>query len=640
MVHCINCGTEVEAGTSVCSECGYPLASEAYEEATEDPTSVPQKKEPRRGRSPLFWVMIAVVVIACIVASVGAVAGFGVYQGLQQRSELNQKAAEDHYGQGLIYMGERNYSLAAAEFEMALQYDPDHPYASDRLAEARALARAEGGFPTPTVDSDQANPQVYTLHDEGEKAYSEGRWEEAADKLEQLRSLAPSYETDKVESLLFSAHYNAGLQLVNDDRMEEALRRFDAALGIDPDNADALGQKRLVTLYLSGTGYVGVDWEKAIDSFSEIYDINPDYKDTEQQLHDAYVGHGDLLMDRGDPCDAAKAYILALEVLSDPAVSSKSEKADSSCEGEEDTEDVESPSPTATAEDTPTSEEEPEEPTVTPTAPSASPSGQIAFPVFDPESSTFEVQMANVDGSNRRTVVTGAHHPSFSSDGTRLVVKSVQQNYLGLRIINVDGSDFVGVTDHAEDGLPVWSNDGAQLAFSSNRHGDRRWRVYTMEAYGEDEDHSIAEGTSPYWSPDGFRIAYKGCDPTGALCGIFVTDSGGVNKERLTTDPDDTAPAWSPAGDKIAFMSDRDGNWEIYVINVDGSGLLRLTDNASDDGLPAWSPDGNFIAYMSNRGGSWALHAIRPDGADDQKLFDLGGILGGDWMNDRISWSR
>ena len=100
-----------------------------------------------------------------------------------------------------------------------------------------------------------------------------------------------------------------------------------------------------------------------------------------------------------------------------------------------------------------------------------------------------------------------------------------------------------------------------QLRIGPNRHGDRRWRVYTTAAYGEDEDHSIAEGTMPYWSPDGFRIAYKGCDPTGALCGIFVTDSGGVNKERLTTDPDDTAPAWAPAGDKIAFMSDRDGNW-------------------------------------------------------------------------------
>jgi len=634
MVQCINCGAEVEPGASVCAECGYPLASEAYEEGSEDVVSIPPEMAPRRGRSPLFWVMVAVIVVACIVASVGAVAGFGVYQGLQQRSELNQKAAEDHYGQGLIYMGERNYSLAAAEFEMALQYDPDHPYASDRLAEARALARAEGGFPTPTTAGDRVNPEMSTLLEEGEKAYSEGRWEEAAGKLEQIRSLDPDYEAEKVEALLFSAYYNAGPKLVNDDRLEEALRRFDAALEIDPENADALGQKRLGTLYLSGMGYWGVDWERATDSFSELYDAKPDYKDTEQRLHDAYVSQGDSLMDRGDPCDAGKAYASALAVFFDPAVSSKLDKADRSCEG------IESASPTAVAEDTPTPEEEAGEPTVTPTAPSGKPSGQIAFPFFDPESSTFEVQIANVDGSNRRTLITGAHHPSFSPDGTKLAVKSVQQNYLGLRVLSVDGGDFVGVTDHAEDGSPVWSPDGAQLAFSSNRHGDRRWRVYTMKAYGEDEDNSIAEGTSPYWSPDGYRIAYKGCDITGALCGIFIADSGGINKERLTTNPDDTAPAWSPDGGKIAFMSDRDGNWEIYVINVDGSGLLRLTDNSSDDGLPTWSPEGDFIAYLSNRGGSWAVYAIRPDGADDQKLFDLGGIVGGDWVSDRISWTR
>jgi TolB protein len=49
-------------------------------------------------------------------------------------------------------------------------------------------------------------------------------------------------------------------------------------------------------------------------------------------------------------------------------------------------------------------------------------------------------------------------------------------------------------------------------------------------------------------------------------------------------------PSWSPDGQRIAFSSERDGNLEIYVINIDGSGLTRLTDHPGDDSSPAWSP--------------------------------------------------
>ena len=50
------------------------------------------------------------------------------------------------------------------------------------------------------------------------------------------------------------------------------------------------------------------------------------------------------------------------------------------------------------------------------------------------------------------------------------------------------------------------------------------------------------------------------------------------------------APAWSPDGRQIAFYSERDGNWEIYLMNADGSGLTRLTDNPANDWFPSWAP--------------------------------------------------
>ena len=82
---------------------------------------------------------------------------------------------------------------------------------------------------------------------------------------------------------------------------------------------------------------------------------------------------------------------------------------------------------------------------------------------------------------------------------------------------------------------------------------------------------------------------------------IYVMNLDGTHIERLTaSDSGDDYPAWSPDGKKIAFMSRREGNGEIYVMDADGDNPIRLTNNEfAGDGQPAWSPDGNKIASNS-----------------------------------------
>jgi TolB protein len=67
---------------------------------------------------------------------------------------------------------------------------------------------------------------------------------------------------------------------------------------------------------------------------------------------------------------------------------------------------------------------------------------------------------------------------------------------------------------------------------------------------------------------------------------------------------------------RIVFNSNRDGNLEVYVINLDGTGAANLTNNNSDDLEPTWSPDGQWIAFSTNRSGNWDIFVMQANGAD------------------------
>ena len=74
------------------------------------------------------------------------------------------------------------------------------------------------------------------------------------------------------------------------------------------------------------------------------------------------------------------------------------------------------------------------------------------------------------------------------------------------------------------------------------------------------------------------------------------------------------------ANGKIAFTSDRDGNSEIYLMNADGSGQTRLTNNSFSDDFPTWSPDGRTIAFMKQNGGVFSINLMNADGTNQTEL--------------------
>jgi hypothetical protein len=178
------------------------------------------------------------------------------------------------------------------------------------------------------------------------------------------------------------------------------------------------------------------------------------------------------------------------------------------------------------------------------------------------------------------------------------------------------GSRFLRSTD----GGLTWEEWQPRIAFSSDRDGDRE--IYTMDHDGEDVQRltwSPASEENPAWSPAWTRLAFQS-DRSGN-CDIFSMradcDSTAADPEtcydlrQLTDDPtDDLLPAWSPDGRSIAFVSMRDGDPEIYVMDSNGQNQRRLTFSASSEWRPAWLPDSTGLVFVSDRSGNNDIYQL------------------------------
>ncbi len=171
---------------------------------------------------------------------------------------------------------------------------------------------------------------------------------------------------------------------------------------------------------------------------------------------------------------------------------------------------------------------------------------------------------------------------------------------------------------------PAWSPDGSQLAFASDVDG--RWEIYVrsmtdLSAPPTQITADFARAMHPAWSPDGTQIAYDSSkDGNLELYLLDVSERPGAQtvsptrQQRLTNIVGtDEQPAWSPDGERLAFASYRDGDLDVYMMDLATRETRNLTENIADtEWGAAWSPDGEILTFTSSRETFWQIYAVDP----------------------------
>ena len=278
-----------------------------------------------------------------------------------------------------------------------------------------------------------------------------------------------------------------------------------------------------------------------------------------------------------------------------------------------------------------------------------------------------EIYLIDPDGANPRRLTHNDAADGFatlSPDGKKIVFDSNRLrdvtteppeplNVSDLFVMNTDGTEQTHLTRGAS---PTWSPDSKHIAFHASASGTGQPILSTPGAATTDSDLFIANvddllaavetpqnitnnptkiDDDPDWSPDGTKLVFTSHDvnapnhnnAVSAEVYVINADGSGAPKQLTFNLEEERAPAWSPDGTRIVFSCRRGGmDFEICVMNADGTGQVQLTDNTMPDLTASWSPDGQQIVFHRPPvAGQNQLFVMNTDGTGVSQITNLPG---------------
>jgi Tol biopolymer transport system component len=267
--------------------------------------------------------------------------------------------------------------------------------------------------------------------------------------------------------------------------------------------------------------------------------------------------------------------------------------------------------------------------------PALSPDGQwVAFTRWETsqDGALGSVWVINIDGSGERVIHNNVYNPRtpvWSADGAQIAISMQHGGYVQEREVCGDlrpprDAENVSIEHKAEG--KIW--------FCYTLPADPHWGLRIIDlATGTFEDQAGDDYSfSPAWDPaNPARLVYDGDR------GLVNLDINQQITTALTADVNDHSPVFSPDGSKIAVSYRQDDHWEVHVMNADGSGRVRLTQtsyqtlvqqelngeapHSYNNAAPTWSPDGTQIAFLTDRTGQWEIWLMNADGSNQQPLL-------------------
>lgn len=457
--------------------------------------------------------------------------------------------------------------------------------------------------PVPTLTGPTATPTevpppavpLASAWDDAQAFYAEQDWQSALDWLIVLRRVDQEFERERVESMLVVSYAGLATEASLRGQYDRAAALWENALAIDPDNEYLLALER-------GTQVMGEGDQAELASAREV-------------LQEAHASYAEALFIAGEPCAAAEQMNAAVRFLRSRAVLDRQVALLEACEGAERAAEL------------------------------AEVGGSLIY--SSQEGEAYRIfRQAVIPDSPSTLLVDAAAQPALSPDGRMIAFYSRRTDFLGLAGLDLTLSNDPGArslrfseySEDARDAPPSWSSEGDRLAFTSTSFGDDRYRIYVTSANGDLESATLGYGKDPAWHPWQDLLVFNGTDETGNNPGLWLMRSDGSGRTRLTDNGNDIRPVWTPDGQSVVFMSSgRDGNWEVYRVNVVDQTVMRLTANGGQDGLPAVSPDGTYVAYMSDRDGYWRVYYVPFEGGEAQLLADISGQLP-NWLEHSMQW--